>query len=174
MQDKKKYFETFSDARLIDIVKNANQFGYDDNIIRIALEILNERGISESDLKLTGNLTNSKFDYTQDLFHSYNSTSKFAFISYFVLLLLKAIDIFNLFGISEPGIFFSSLYWLILIIYFVSLTKSFLDHVAFYKSIDKELGTGDQIVFFILGMPFFIFMYFFYKSKMKEEMLMIK
>lgn len=174
MQDKKTLFQTFSDARLIEVVKNARQFGYDDNIRNIALEVLKERDISESDLELTGNLTNHKFDYANDLFRSYDVTSKIAFIAYFIALFLKAIDIFHLFGIDEPSGLFYIVYWLILIIFLAALTKSFFDHLNFYKSIGKELGTGDQIIFFVLGMPFYIVMFFFYKSRMKEEMLMIK
>ena len=174
MQDKKALFQTFSDARLIEVVKNAKQFGYDDNIRNIALEVLKERDISENDLYLTGNLSNHKFDHSRDLFRSYEIASKISFIAYFVSLLFYAISVFHLFGIDEPGVFLSILYWLSFIIFLIALTKSFFDHSNFYKSVGKELGSGDQIIFFVVGMPFYIFMYFFYKSRMKEELLMIK
>ena len=68
MNANKDYFQTFSDNRLIEIVKNASQFGYDDNIRSTALDVLKERGITEEDLQLTGNLSNYKYDYSRSLY----------------------------------------------------------------------------------------------------------
>lgn len=174
MEDKKTLFQKFTDKRLIEVVKNARQFGYDDSIRNTALEVLKERGISEIDLELTGNLTNQRFDQAQALFNSNNTTSKLAFFLYFAAISMEAIDNFNLFGMGEPGGLYHIVYWTVVIGFLAALIKSFFDHLNFYKSIGKELATGDQIIFFILGMPFYIIMYFVYKSRMKEEMLMIK
>lgn len=173
MQNDKALFQTFSDARLIEIVKNARQFGYDDNIRSIAIEVLKERDISEEDLQLTGNLTNYKFDTAQDFYRSYNSSSTITFLTYLVLVFMKAITAFHLFGMDQPGTGYSIIYWIIFALYLITLIKSFLDHINFYKSVGKELGTGDQIIFFIIGMPLYFFMYFFYKSRMKEELQMV-
>src|SRR6185503_7360433 len=95
MDDKKESFRKFSNSRLIDIVRNARQFGYDDNIRNSALEVLKERGISQEDLQLTGNLTNDKFDSVEYLYKSYNTNSRIAFIIYGVLLLLNLIKLFR-------------------------------------------------------------------------------
>lgn len=174
MQETKIHFQTFSSDRLIEIVKNAKQFGYDENIRSLALQVLKERGISEEDLQLTGNLTNYKFDYAQELYKAYNTNSQIAFLAYIGALLLESITVFHLFGINQPGIIFSIVYWAILLVYIVTWVKSFFNHINFYKSIGKELGTGDQIIFLVLGMPLYVFMYFFYKSRMKEEMQMVR
>jgi hypothetical protein len=173
VQGNKELFKTFSDARLIEIVKNAGQFGYDDSIRSTALQVLKERNISEEDLQLTGNLTNYKFDYTRVLFRSYTTNSRIAFFSYLVLVLLKVVAVFRIVGVYDPPVFYTIIYWAIFILYLVVLVKSFLDHVNFYKSVGKELGVGDQIIFFVLGMPLYIVMFFFYRSRMKEEMQMI-
>lgn len=173
MQDKKALFQSFSDGRLIEVVKNAKQFGYDKETINLALEVLKERDISETDLELTGNLTNAKFDSAADLFQSYNTFSKIAFIAYFVALFLRAITVFHLFGIYEPGTFMIIFYWLVLIIFLIALIQSFLIYLNFHKAIEKVVDTGGQIIYFALGMPFYIFMFFFYRSRMKEEMSML-
>ena len=170
MEDNTKHFETFSDNRLIEIVKNAKQFGYDDKIRNVALQVLKERGITEEDLRLTGNLTNYKYDYTRTLYSSYVINSRIAFVSYSALAILETIASFHLVDIDQFGLF----PLLLLIVFFISLIRSFFDHINFYKSLGKELGWGDQIIFFIIGMPFYIFMYFFYKSQMKEEMRMVQ
>lgn len=71
--NRKEQFKSFSDTRLIEVVKNARQFGYDNETKTAALEVLKERGISEQDLYLTGNLTNDKFDSTESIYNSYTS-----------------------------------------------------------------------------------------------------
>ena len=76
--------------------------------------------------------------------------------------------------IDQSGLFSLLFSLALLLLFFVSLIRSFLDYNNFYKSIGKEPGFGDQIIFFVLGMPLYIFMYFFYKSQMKEEMQMVR
>ena len=174
MQDKKNLFETFSDNRLVEIVKNSKQFGYDDNTRNIALEVLKARGIGEEDLQLTGNLTNYKFDHARDLFRSYNESSNIALVAYLLLLVINAVVIFHIMGMNEPGNWYSIASWLVALIFLAALIKSFSDHTNFYKALGKEAGTGAHFIFFVLGIPFYMFMYPFYKSRMKEEMQMMQ
>ncbi|SRR5258706_1742597 len=174
MEDKTNNFQTFSDSRLIEIVKNAKQFGYDDQTRNAALQVLKERGITEQDLQLTGNLNNYKYDYTRKLFNSYISNSRMAFVSYTVLIIYKGLTIFHILDVNPSGLFHLIFELGLFIVFLLFLSMSFADHMNFYRSIDKQLGTGDQIIYFIIGMPFYIFMYFFYKSQMKEEMLIVQ
>ena len=167
----KEYFQKFSDNRLIDIVRNARQFGYDDSIKNNALEVLKERGISQEDLQLTGNLTNDKFDSVEYLYKSYTTNSNIAFIIYGVLLLL---NIIKLFLAVDFVVLFSLPSLILFIAYLVFFIMSFFNHLNFYRSIGKEMGVGDQIMYFLIGMPFYFFMHFFYKSQMKEEMKMVQ
>ena len=171
--NRKEQFKSFSDTRLIEVVKNARQFGYDNETKTAALEVLKERGISEQDLYLTGNLTNDKFDSTESIYNSYTSNSRIAFYSYIVFILLKSLSTFHLIYTSNFAMTFSIIILVLLLAYFFFLVRSFIDHLNFYKSIGKEPGLGDQLIYFLVGMPFYIFMYFFYKSQMREEMKMI-
>ena len=173
MNDSKEHFQTFSDNRLIEIVRNAKQFGYDDKIRNAALQVLAERGISEEDLQLTGNLSNYKFDYARTVYNSYVADSATAFFSYAAFLVFKVIIIFHLVNIDPSGWFALVLGPVLFILFLLFLVKSFMDHLNFYKAIGRELGLGDQIIFFIIGMPLYVFMYFFYKKQMREEMRMI-
>ena len=170
MEDKKEYFRKFSDNRLIEIVKNARQFGYDDTIRNNALDVLKERGISQEDLQLTGNLTNDKFDSVEYLYKSYTTNSNIAFIIYGVLLLLNAI---TLFWMADPGALPGLFSLVLFITFFVFFILSFFNHLNFYRSIGKEMGVGDQMMYFLVGMPFYFFMHFSYKSQMREEMKMV-
>ena len=167
----KEYFRKFSDNRLIEIVRNARQFGYDDNIKRNALDVLKERGISQEDLKLTGNLTNDKFDSVEYLYKSYSLNSNIAFIFYGVLLLLNGV---RLYWLADSGALPGLLSWILFVAFLVFFIMSFFNHLNFYRSIGKEMGAGDQLMYYFIGMPFYIFMHFFYKSQMKEEMKMVQ
>ncbi|MDP4262301.1 MAG: hypothetical protein Q8941_07195 [Bacteroidota bacterium] len=174
MNDNTGRFATFSDSRLIEIVRNAKQFGYDDQTRSDALRVLKERGITEEDLQLTGNLTNYKYDYARTLYNSYVGNSRFAFFSYSALLIFKAVTVFHLIDINTSGVFYTLCNMALFVLFLVALILSFLNHVNFYKAIGKEPGLGDQVIFFIIGMPFYIFMYFFYKKQMREEMKMVQ
>jgi len=171
MDDKKESFRKFSDNRLIEIVRNARQFGYDDTIKRNALDVLKERGISQEDLQLTGNLTNDKFDSIEYLYNSYTTNSRIAFIIYGILLVLNAI---RLFWLADLGALLSLPSLVLSVGFFVFFIISFFNHLNFYRSIGKEMGVGDQIMYILIGMPFYFFMHFFYKSQMKEEMKMVQ
>ena len=173
MDDHTRQFHTFSDNRLIEIVKNAKQFGYDDNTRNAALRVLKERGITEEDLQLTGNLSNYKYDYTRNIYNSYISDSRIAFISWIAFLIYKFLAIFHFVDVDPSGTFNLIFELALILLFLVFLTLSFVDHMNFYRSVDKQLGLGDQLVYFIVGMPLYIFMYFFYKSQMKEELRMI-
>ena len=170
MNDNKESFRKFSDNRLIEIVRNARQFGYDDTIKNNALEVLKERGISREDLQMTGNLTNYKFDSAEYLYKSYTTNSNIAFIIYGVLLLLNAI---MLFWLADSGALLGLLALVLFVAFFVFFIMSFFNHLNFYKSIGKEMGVGDQIMYILIGMPFYFFMHFSYKRQMREEMKMI-
>jgi hypothetical protein len=44
----------------------------------------------------------------------------------------------------------------------------------FYKAINKDYGTEGALLYLFLGMPFYIFMYFYFRNQMKEKMKEIK
>lgn len=53
--------ESFNDGKLIDIVKNYKQYGYDNDLRNIALGILEKRGINKEQLELSGNFENHSY-----------------------------------------------------------------------------------------------------------------
>ena len=82
MSDKIEILKTLSDNKLIDIVKNFKQYGYDENIRTNAISILEEKGININDLKLTGNFENQKFNDANSYYNSFFKNSKIAFMFY--------------------------------------------------------------------------------------------
>lgn len=174
MNNKKEHFQTFSDSRLIEIVRNAKQFGYDDKTRDAALQVLKERDISEEDLRMTGNLSNHKYEYVEGLYKSYNTNSRIAFIAYGTLLIIKGVVIFKLININEDNWLFLIFYLGFFLLYLIAFARSFFDCINFYKAIGKDVGLSEHIIFIFLGMPFYIIMHFIYKRQMKEEMKMVR
>lgn len=174
MNDRKAQFRTFSDDRLIQVIKNARQFGYSDEIRTAALEVLEERDISEEDLHLTGNLANSRYDYALTLYNSYTINSGIAFVLYGVLLFVKALFLFGFVVMDQAGLIYLLFFLTGLTMYLVFLFRSLSSQINFYKAIGKELGVGDQLIFVLIGIPLYLFMFFFYRKQMAEEMQMVQ
>lgn len=161
-------------SKLVDVVKNYKQYGYDESIRKSALHILKSRGIEEEDLKFTGNLNNYNYERAIEISMKYTKNSGIAFLLY-VTTILTNIIISIIANSSEI------LAWTLLILnilsfifYFVFLLISAHNHVEFYKFIGKELGTGDLILYIVIGMPFYIIQYFYFKKQMMEEMKLIQ
>lgn len=174
MTDYTERLKNLDDKKLIDVVKNYRQYGYDNEMRDSAISLLNSRGITNEQLQLTGNFQNKTYDYAQALFNSFNRNSKIAFILFIITLLFNILTPI-LSQKSESIATVSLLVSLISLIgYFVFLIKSFFNQNQFYKTINQDYGTEGALMYLFLGMPFYIFMYFYFKNQMKEKMTEIK
>jgi lipopolysaccharide export system permease protein len=156
--------------KLMDVVKNYRQYGYTMEIRNYALTLLEERGISHSDLLLTGNLENKSYDFANDLLSSFSRNSKLAFLFYGLLLLIKAVGIW-----FNPETDFTNMaleigFLLTTVLYFIFLIKSFLNQSDFYKATGEQFGFDGALVYLLFGLPFYFVMYFVFQNQMKERM----
>lgn len=162
------------DKKLMDVVKNYRQYGYSEEIRNNAIAILNERGINEEQLKLTGNFENKNYERALDLVNSFKLNSKIAAGLY----AFNVIYFFSLLYIDFPSnemLYFALIIrWLVIIIYFIFLIRTFQNQSQFYKSIDEDFSTEGALVYLILGMPFYGLMYFYFRNQMNEKMNQIQ
>ena len=160
--------------KLIDVVKNYRQYGYDDAIRNYALAILEERGINKDDLQLTGNYENKAYDFAIDLYASFKRNSKIAFIFYGLFILIKFVAP----HLNINSNFISTIilvgYVLSFVIYFIFLLGSFLNQTEFYKLSNDDFGSGGALMYLFIGMPFYFVMYFVFRNQMKEKMKVIE
>lgn len=174
MTDKRERLARFDNDKLIDVVKNYKQYGYDEELRETAVTILLERGITREELKVTGSFENEKFNYAHDLFNSFLKNSRIAFLTYLILFVSRVAT--PLIPYESTAITTAFLIVTILgfILYFVFLIMSFMNQNQFYKELGQEYGTEGALLYLFLGMPFYMFMYFYFRNQMKEKMREIK
>lgn len=169
--DKLVRLRKMDDHRLIDAVKNYRQYGYSTELRAEIVAILEQRGVQKDQLELTGNFDNNTYDRAEDLYASYTRNSLIAFCLYVGVVL---INVFS--GLTDsPSINLVLFFIQIAVIgsYLVFIVMSFLNQNQFYKSIGKSESDG-SLLYLLLGMPLYIFMYFYFKKQMKEQMTMIR
>lgn len=170
MPDTLKRLENLDTDKLIDVVKNYRQYGYDNTIREAALSILSERGINQEHLELSGNLNNVTYDEAHHVFDTFNRNSKRAFLLFIIsLLTLILTPILSVYNETLTLISFR-LNWIVLLSYFIFLIRSFMNQQQFYRLIGKSYGTDNALIYLLVGMPFYLFMFFYFRNQMKEEM----
>jgi len=165
--------KNLDDKKLMDVVKNYRQYGYDESIRATAISILETRGITQQELEITGNFSNKTYDHATKLYYSFSKNSKIAFIL-FVIILLTNVLIPIVVSLEFPENLIIVSNWILIIAYFIFLIKSFLNQYHCYKIIKQDYGGEGILMYFFLGMPFYIFMYFYFRKQMKERINEIK
>lgn len=164
-------FRTFDNNKLIDIVKNYRKYKYDERLKLLALEILNERGISDEDLKLTGNYSNNTYTNAAEQYERHGKLSAITFVLYLAWLTSNLLLKTGFFG-TFTGLAIA-VYILIVALYFFYLVKSFIEYSNFYKVIGKESEASGIILYLVAGMPLYIFMHFYFRKQMKDELQLV-
>ena len=174
MNDIEEKLKSFDNDKLIDIVKNYRQYGYSNEIRNIAIETLESRGLDKDVLKLSDNLNNKSYDDAESYFQLFESSSKKAFISYVLILLIRAI--FPIMKNSSESIQLILVisFWLILILYIIFLIKSFTNQSKYYTTINKKDSQLNAGLYFTVGAAFYFVMYFVFRKQMKEDINLIR
>ncbi|HHC81207.1 MAG TPA: hypothetical protein ENK46_15100 [Flavobacteriia bacterium] len=174
MSNKTERLTSLNNDKLIDVVKNYRQYGYDDGIRTTAIEILKERGIDKEQLQLTGNFQNETYNSAKEIYNLFKQNSKVAFIFYGLILITSIIIPISAKNLGSFTLIVEIISWISIAVYFIYLLKSFLNHNDFFKRIGKDFGNEGILIYFFLGMPFYIFMYFYFRNQMNGAMKLIK
>lgn len=169
-----KVLESFDNSKLIDVVKNYRQYGYEDILRDTAIKILKDRGVDIDLLEKKGDLHNSKFELAQEFYHSYLRNSLYAFICYLVSFFIPILVLALGASYENIGVVFIILRVIMVLAFFILFIRSLMNQSEFYKLIAKDVGAWDVLIYIIIGMPFYIIFYFIYRRQMREEMKMIK
>lgn len=144
---------------LIEIVKNALQFGYPELYRKKALKILETRGITQDELLLENNLIDLEYIEIYYQTQEYKRTSKVALLL-FILTFIFAV-------LVKVKIFFGLLAGILLIMTYLFIYKS-TEHASEIERINNKNTFINKVLTLIGGFPFYIFFYLYNHSKIKE------
>ncbi len=143
---------------LISVVKNYKKYNYTLEIRDVALNILEQRGIKQESLKLSGNFSNATFDEAIIEYQKYNTNSIIGLI-FFILSSIA-------FGLNG---FFGIFIYLIALI-FIGL--SFSNKRKILKLIDDDRIDYSVLLFFLSFFAYF--MIFFIDRKQLKDKINLK
>lgn len=126
--------------KLLDVVKNYRQYGYNEELRNEAITLLHERGWSEEELKMFGHLDN--FDYDTAL-ESYNAFRRNVKLAYAIVLV-------SLGTLSPISIVFFYL--------------AYRNQTEFYRALGKE----DESFLFTDAVG--VLFYFHKRNRMREQL----
>ncbi len=176
LDENSKEFEllmTYSDEKLIDIVQNFKQHGFDTTFKNSALVALEKRGVTIEELRLKGKLSNQAYERAEILYKTFSKNSKIAFLIYLGAILFVPISGFILPDSRAGEISSIFIYNLLILGYLSYLIKSVIQYSNIYKLIKKE-GQFNPIIAFILGAIIYFIFYFYIRKTVKEDMKLIR
>ena len=166
--------QRYSDKKLIDILKNYRQYDMDESYRNTALKLLNERGITEEELRFGGNLHNENYENALRYKNEYTVSSKLAFKMYFISLFLDIVGaVFNNNGLPVLGIIMMCMGILTTLIFLIYLFRSVLYLSNFYKLSSSKTNVN-IFTMTVIGMPLYFLVYFFYREKIEEDLKQIR
>jgi hypothetical protein len=166
--------QRLDNSKLLDVVKNYRQYGYDEDLRMAALKLLEERGIPQSELEITGRLENRTYDDAEYLFNSFKQNSKRAFTCYVIFILMIVLPPIATKGAAGGYLLITLAIVALLIAYIFFLIRAFINQNDFYKELGQEYGSEGAIVYLLLGLPLYFIMYFVFRNQMKEKLAEIQ
>ena len=166
--------ESYSNEKLIDIIKNYRQYDFEIAYRNTALLIMNTRGITEKELKYSGKLVNDNYENALRHLSSYKENSTVALILYIVYALFGLIGaVLNNNGFPVLGPILIVLGFFALILFLVALIKSYTNQTNFYKLLDKNRASN-ILLLLLIGIPLYFIYQIFFNKKMQEELKQIR
>lgn len=165
-----KTLTNYDTDRLIKIIKNYNASNYTIAYKNTAISILDSRGISKEELKLSGNFSNQKYEEAIRLKNDYEENSKLALILYIIatsISILGKIFENNQFPVLGKTLFAIGI--IIFILFILALTKSFSTHSDLYKHLDQN-KSFNALLFILMGLPLYFIFYFIQKKQIDKIM----
>jgi lipopolysaccharide export system permease protein len=164
----------YSNEKLIDIIKNYRQYDIDESFRNTALRFLNDRGISEEELRFGGNLQNENYENALRYKTAYDENSKVTLVLYiFYIVFGISGAVLNNNGFPTLGTIFVIIGVLSLILFLIALSKAFINQSNFYKLLGQGKNMNILMVLF-LGIPLYFIYSVFFDRKMKEDLKLIR
>ncbi|MGB1370783.1 MAG: LptF/LptG family permease [Flavobacteriaceae bacterium] len=168
-----KNIDRFENDKLIDLVKNYRHYGLSITNKTNALQLLEQRGITELELKLSGNLSNESFESGVRHMEDYHENATLANYAHLTLLIFGIGGlILNNNGLPTVGKILVTIGIFSVLLFLVLFTKVLKNQSEFYKILKKKFMTHN-VVFIILALPLFFLYRLYFNKKMNEDLTKI-
>lgn len=151
---------------LIDIARKYKQYDFDLITRDTTIQILEQRGVSALELKLSGKLDNTSYDKAELHLQNFYKNSNIALILYAVALISIVAGIFIKGNISSITTIVSTIAQLITVIFVMIAADN-------YRKVMKALGKDDGVMvyaLFLIGLPAYFVIYLFTRNKIKKQL----
>jgi len=163
----------FDNTQLIEIIKEYRHLGHSLKYRNSALQTLNERGVSELELKMGGHLTNPTYETALRFYIDFKENSKLALVFNLLTLFTGFTgSVLNNNGLDGLGSLLVGVAIVSLIFYLIIFQKSIINQSHFYKIIAVNFFKK-MVALTLLGLPLFYFYRSYFIRKMEEELLKI-
>jgi lipopolysaccharide export system permease protein len=168
--EKIRELHTFENEKLINIVKNFRQYKHALNYKQSALAVLNSRGISELELKMSGDLLNLNYEHAIQHYIDFKENSKLGLALNSICLVLGLGGlILNNNGFPVVGKTFTVIAVLVLIFFLIVLKKTIKNQSNFYAFLEVKFF-NKAFIQILIGMPIFYFYRKYFITKMEEDL----
>lgn len=168
-----KNLEHFENDKLIDLVKNYRHYGLGLSHKANALQVLSKRGITELELKLSGNLSNESYESGIRHMQDYHENATLANYAHIALLVFGISGlILNNNGLPALGKIMVTIGVLSAVLFFILFPKVLKNQSEFYTLLKKKFMTHN-VVFIILALPLFFLYRLYFNKKMNEDLTKI-
>lgn len=168
-----KNLEHFENDKLIDLVKNYRHYGLGISHKANALQVLTKRGITELELKLSGNLSNESYESGIRHMQDYYENATLANYAHIALLVFGISGlILNNNGLPTLGKIMVTIGVLSAVLFFILFPKVLKNQSEFYTLLKKKFMTHN-VVFIILALPLFFLYRLYFNKKMNEDLTKI-
>ena len=165
---------SYSNKKLIDIIKNYRQYDFNESYRNTSLQLLKDRGISEEELRFGGNLYNENYENALRYKTAYDENSRIALILYIAFIILDISGlVLNNNGFPTLGPILIVIASIGIGIFLIALIKAYINQINFYKIVGKN-KTANIILLVLIGIPLYFIYDIFFSKKMKEDLKQIR
>ncbi len=162
----KSKLSQLSNDKLIDIVKHYRRYNYKQEIKKLSLDILLERGINKDVVLQYRSDREVMIDQLEQTLTEFKRFGRLTLLFYCICLFV------SYFIADSTAVTYMILGLLCLIIYMVYYLLMYSRYYDFYKKLDgNAYGAIKQIAFFLAGFPFCFLAFYYSLHEMRKELL---
>ena len=160
-QTQKDELAALDNDGLIRVVKYHRKFGYSSTYRNQALLYLEQRGISELELRMQGNFEDHIYNEAMLAYGEYKKLSKQTLYMYLLSVALSILFLFFAIYDAQVGAFLEAalpvVYYATLAFFYIKLIQTFLWHNKIYKAMKQKTPVDIIVGYLLFGLPLFYF-----------------